>query len=165
LDRAHLVTSVIFLPSILALLKPTHQVTLLRAYFAAALGYFVTQGGWVLDIEGFFAHTFVDPKHPIEPTKNPWDAIFSNTVSNKDEHHIKAERSLAHAETLYGSRPKGWFKDTELKGAERIDGTLFVRAGWLLMEAEPWTPPPLLSEQWAQRIEDGPAEGTSESKG
>jgi len=142
----HLVTSDLFLPSILSLLKPVHKVTIMRAYFAVCLGYFVSRGRPAIDVEGFFAHTSVDPKPPretssslpTEPEGNPWYTVLAKTIPHKDEHHIKAERALAHGAALYGARPQGYFKDTELKGAERMDGTLFVRTGGLLMGAMNW---------------------------
>ncbi|QRV93547.1 hypothetical protein RhiJN_21565 [Ceratobasidium sp. AG-Ba] len=142
----HLVTSDLFVPSILSLLKPADQVSLLRAYFAACLGYFVSRGRPAIDVEGFFTHTSLDPKPPAEKTEdapseaknNPWYTVLTHTVPHKDEHHVKAERALAHGAALYGARPKGWFKDTELKGAEHMDGTLFVRTGGLLMGAMNW---------------------------
>ncbi|KAG8680677.1 hypothetical protein FRC09_018053 [Ceratobasidium sp. 395] len=143
----HLVTSDLFLPSILSLIKPANQVMLMRAYFASCLGYFVSRGRPAIDVKGFFEHTSVDPKPPTETPdvelpaeakNNPWYTMLTHTIPHKDEHHIKAERALAHGAALYGARPKGWFKDTELKGAEHMDGTLFVRTGGLLMGAMNW---------------------------
>ncbi|KAG8742800.1 hypothetical protein FRC10_000910 [Ceratobasidium sp. 414] len=140
---AHLVTSDLFIPSILSLLKPANQVVLLRAYFAACLTWFVSRGRPALDIEGFFEYTSLDPKPPFKtpeklPTEaknNPWYTILTHTIPHRDEHHVKAGRALAHGAALYGARPKGWFKDTELKDADEIDGTLFVRTAGLLMGA------------------------------
>ncbi|KAG9118339.1 hypothetical protein FRC07_007201, partial [Ceratobasidium sp. 392] len=142
----HLVTSDLFIPSILSLLKPANQVVLLRAYFAAVLGFFVSRGRPAIDVEGFFEHTSLDPKPPAqspekvptEATNNPWYTVLTHTIPHKDEHHVKAERALAHGAALYGARPKGWFKDTELKDADKMDGTLFVRTGGLLMGAMNW---------------------------
>ncbi|KAG8701174.1 hypothetical protein FRC08_004241 [Ceratobasidium sp. 394] len=143
---AHLVTSDLFIPSILSLLKPANQVTLLRAYFAVCLGLFVSRGRPALDIEGFFEYTSLDPKPPsgtpeklpAEAKNNPWYTVLTYTIPHKDEHHVKAERALAHGAALYGARPKGWFKDTELKDADKMDGSLFVRTGGLLMEVMNW---------------------------
>ncbi|KAJ1299807.1 hypothetical protein OPQ81_000706 [Rhizoctonia solani] len=143
---AHLVTSNIFLPSILSLLKPKNQVVLLRAYFATSLVWFVAQGRPELDIQGFFQSVTADPKPnrdsnalvAKEAEGNPWYTILSHTIYHPEEHHIKAERALAHGAALYGTRPKGYFVHTELKGAEEIDGTLFVRTGGLLIDALHW---------------------------
>lgn len=145
----HLVTSDLFIPSILSLIKPAYQADLLRAYFAVALGYFVSRGRPALDPKGFFESVTADPKpNPDpnakaadEPVGNPWYTVLAHTIPHKDEHHVKAERALAHGAALYGTRPKGSFSHTELKGAEVIDGTLFVRVGGLLMAAQKWEHP------------------------
>ncbi|CUA71466.1 Oxidoreductase AflY [Rhizoctonia solani] len=141
----HLVTSDLFIPSILSLLKPTHKVDLLRAYFPVLLTYFVSRGRPALDVRGFFSSVSVDPKpeqpsvsESPEPVGNPWYTVLTHTVPHRDEHHVKAERALAHSAALYGIRPKGHFSHTELKGADEIDGTLFVRTGGLLMHALKW---------------------------
>ncbi|KAG8706831.1 hypothetical protein FRC09_002178 [Ceratobasidium sp. 395] len=163
---AHLVTSDLFVPSILSLLKLSDQVTLLRAYFAVALGVFVSRGRPAIDVEGFFEHTSLDPKPPTdtteklpaEATNNPWYKVLAHTIPHKDEHHVKAERALAHGAALYGARPKGWFKDTELKGAEHMDGTLFVRTGGLLMGAMNWNFILGAGERRTTRSEDDEAE-------
>ncbi|KAG8743557.1 hypothetical protein FRC11_013852 [Ceratobasidium sp. 423] len=142
----HLVTSDLFIPSILSLLKPAHKVDLLRAYFPVLLGFFVSRGRPSIDVKAFYDSVTVDPKpdHALsppespEPVGNPWYTVMIHTVPHPDEHHIKAERALAHSAALYGARPKGYFAHTELKGAEEIDGTLFVRTGGLLMGALKW---------------------------
>ncbi|CAE6457773.1 unnamed protein product [Rhizoctonia solani] len=144
--EVHLVTSDLFIPSILSLLKPAYKVDLLRAYFPALLGYFVSRGRPAIDVKGFFSSVTVDPKpdnshspsESPEPAGNPWYTVLTHTVPHRDEHHVKAERALAHSAALYGTRPKGHFSHTELKGAEEIDGTLFVRTGGLLMGALKW---------------------------
>ncbi|KAF8671484.1 hypothetical protein RHS04_08372 [Rhizoctonia solani] len=143
----HLVTSNLFIPSILSLLRPAHRVELLRAYFLAILGWFVSRGRPALDVKGFFSSVTVDPKpehsesltDSSEPVGNPWYTLLTHTVPHRDEHHVKAERALAHSAALYGTRAKGHFSHTELKGAEEIDGTLFIRTGGLLMGALKWT--------------------------
>jgi hypothetical protein len=142
----HLVTSSLFIPSILSLLKPVHQADLLRAYFATTLVWFVSRGRPALDVQGFFESVSADPKpNPDpnssaadEPVGNPWYTVLAHTIPHPDEHHVKAERALAHGAALYGTRSKGYFAHTELKGAEVIDGTLFVRVGGLLMAALKW---------------------------
>ncbi|CAE6468158.1 unnamed protein product [Rhizoctonia solani] len=142
----HYVTSNIFLSSILSLLSPKHKVDLMRAYFATSLVWFVAQGRPALDVQGFFQSTSVDPKPSPgpelvatkEPEGNPWYTILSHSIHHPDEHQIKAARALAHGAALYGTRPKGHFAHTELRGAEAIDGTLFVRTGGLLMDALKW---------------------------
>jgi len=152
----HMVTSSIFLPSIVAYLTPASQNALLRAYLASSLVSWVTRGFPSFDIRGFFSSVFSSPPdnapshRPNESTlpsptsihaltPNPWLPIIQTTVVHPDEHLCKIQRALAHFAVMYGSRPVGYFKDTELDGADRLDGTLFVRAaaatakklGWL----------------------------------
>lgn len=142
----HMVTSSIFLPSIVAYLRPESQNALLRAYLASSLVWWVTRGLPSLDIPGFFASAFSSPPdntphHPPDDstlpsptsihalTPNPWLPIIQTTVVHPDEHLCKLQRALAHFAVLYGSRDAGQadFKDTELEGADKLDGTLFVR--------------------------------------
>ncbi|CUA72972.1 Oxidoreductase AflY [Rhizoctonia solani] len=143
----HLVTSNLFLPSILSLLKLKHRVNFMRAYFANAVLWFVTEGRPDLDLPGFFESVTLDPK-PNHDSKSlaegeaggdPWYTLLAHTLAHPDEHHVKAERALAHGAALYGARPKGYFAHTGLKGAELIDGSLFVRTGGLLMDAMRWS--------------------------
>ena len=54
------------------------------------------------------------------------------------EHLLKLERALAHYATLYGTTKKGRFKNTELEGAENIDGTAFIRVAWLSLNRNGW---------------------------
>ncbi|KDN46735.1 hypothetical protein RSAG8_04115, partial [Rhizoctonia solani AG-8 WAC10335] len=143
---AHYVTSNLFLSSILSLLKPKHQIDLMRAYFVTSLVWFVAQGRPALDIQGFFQSVTDDPKPTPdpkslaakEPEGNPWYTILSHTVHHQDEHQVKAARALARSAALYGACPKGYFAHTELEGAAEMDGTLFVRTGGLLMDALHW---------------------------
>lgn len=161
-----MVTSSIFLPSITAYLTPASQNALLRTYLASSLVWWVSRGFPSLDIHGFFASVFSSPpdnapNHPPNEstlpspksihavTPNPWLPIIQTTVVHPNEHLCKLQRALAHFAVLYGSRASGQadFKETELEGADRLDGTLFVRAaaatakrmGWLSEGQNPGT--------------------------
>ncbi|CAE7140200.1 unnamed protein product [Rhizoctonia solani] len=119
---AHLVTSNHFLQLILPLLNTAHKVELLRAYFAVVLVYYACRGRQRFDFYNFFQ----------PPVATPWNDLLAGSVSQQDEHFVKAERALARSAELYGHRPKGVFKHTELLGAEEIDGSLFVKTGKML---------------------------------
>lgn len=54
------------------------------------------------------------------------------------EHHPKIQRAFPHFSTIYGIRPKGYFAETELDGAEELDGSLFVRAAVLTADYMGW---------------------------
>ena len=123
----------------------------LRSYFAVILGYWVSQGRAKLDIETFYAGTVSDPvapgSHPHSnpdtlvkknPTPNPWYPLLQSTLVHPGEHLLKLERALAHYAALYGATPKGQFKDTELNGSEKLDGTVFLRVAWLSLNRNGW---------------------------
>ncbi|KAH7323331.1 hypothetical protein B0J17DRAFT_604787 [Rhizoctonia solani] len=118
----HLVTSNHFLPLILPLLAPAHKVDFLRAYFAVVLVYYVCRGRPSLDFHNFFQ----------PPVTTPWNNLLTDSISQQDEHFVKAERALARSAMLYGHRPKGTFKHSGLPGAEELDGSLFVKTGAML---------------------------------
>jgi hypothetical protein len=62
---------------------------------------------------------------------NPWLSIIQNTLVHPDDHIPKMQRALAHYASLYGNRPAGFFAGTELAGADKLDGSLFLRVAGL----------------------------------
>jgi len=145
----HFVTSSLFLSSIFLLLKRGSQELLLRGYFATCLVWYVSRGRPEIDIARFFGNAAT--LHPIAPepkptphkdvspsptspyalTPNPWLSIIQSSLTHPDEHLPKLQRALAEYSSRFGSTPAGYFKGTELKDAELIDGTLFVRVAGL----------------------------------
>ncbi|KAJ3502581.1 hypothetical protein NLJ89_g8819 [Agrocybe chaxingu] len=152
----HLVTSSLSLPHVFSLLKRNSQVLLLRAYLAYSLAWYIGRGRPPLDIKSFFS----DPEtlHPSAPgprptpdkdvhpsptspyaiTPNPWLQIMQSTLVHPDYHLFKFQRAFAEYAAIWGHVEKGYFKDTELKDAELIDGTLFVRAAGLTAGRMGW---------------------------
>lgn len=140
----HFVTSSMFLSSLLVHLKPKSQELLLRSYVSTCLAWFVTRGKPQLDIPAFFDYSdslkpLLDtpiisrPRLPNVSTAstkcaNTWTSILEETIVHPDDHVPKIQRTFAHYAQVYGNLEAGHFKSSELKGAERIDGTLFVRA-------------------------------------
>ncbi|KAJ4501012.1 hypothetical protein C8R41DRAFT_280802 [Lentinula lateritia] len=149
----HLVTSSLFLPSLTAHLSPSSQELLLRGYFAISLALYVARGRPKIDPKPLFEvamddNVFDPEKEPsIAPpalsilsssskeSKEPnlWLPLISRAILHPDDHVSKFQRAVAHYATLYGSTPKGFFDGLgiELNGVDRIDGTLFARAGAL----------------------------------
>lgn len=149
----HLVTSSLFIPSLVAYLSPRSQALLLQTYFAAGLVYWIGRGRPGLDIPGFFADdtayplpqgtlptlptppewALSSPSSPFATTPNPWFHLIQRTITDPDDHLCKLVRALAHYGGIYGARPAGLpdFSGTELPGAEKLDGTLFIRAAGL----------------------------------
>lgn len=140
----HFVTSSMFLPSVLVHLKTRSQELLLRSYISICLAWLITRGKPELNIEAFFSHpsslkslldvpTVSRPSLPNVPpasakSSNPWALVLEETIVHPDDHVPKLQRTLSHFAQAYGSLEPGHFKGAELKGADKIDGTLFTRA-------------------------------------
>ncbi|KAF9261453.1 hypothetical protein L218DRAFT_1078669 [Marasmius fiardii PR-910] len=122
----HLVTSSLFLgPLISALSSPTSKHLLLQTYFGVSLIWWVTRGKPSLDIDSFYA-----APPPSGTEQKTWSELIQHAVVHPDDHFVKCQRALAHYSVLYGTRKSGEsdFCRTELKGAEKLDGNLFLRA-------------------------------------
>ena len=144
-----MLTSSLFLPPYMALLTPHSKSLLLRSYLFASLVWWVARGRPELNIKAFYAATSAHPipfgrrptphkdsllsDDPKAVVPNPWFPIVENAIVHPDDHLPKAQRAFAHYATLYGSREAGLadFKETELADADKLDGTLFVRAAAL----------------------------------
>jgi hypothetical protein len=152
----HLVTSSLFVSEVFAELKRSSQIEFLRGYFATCLAWYIGRGRPQLDIAAFFANP--DLVHPTAPgpqptphegvnpspsapeaiTPNNWLPIIQSTLTHHDDHLPKLQRSLSEYAMHFGLTPAGTFKDTELKDAEFIDGTLFIRAAGLTLNRLGW---------------------------
>ncbi|OAX36703.1 hypothetical protein K503DRAFT_694635 [Rhizopogon vinicolor AM-OR11-026] len=129
----HLVTSSLCLSSMLSYLPRDSQVILLRAYFQLTLAWWISRGGPQLDVQGFLNATDPVPSSVGDVPSNTKQFldIIQSGHTHPDEHLVETQRALAHFSSLYGGRPKGYFKGTELEGAEALDGSLFLRAARL----------------------------------
>lgn len=159
----HLVTSSLFLPSVIEYLSPASNSLLLRGYFAALLATWVSRDRPAIDIKNFYASnsSTVSPHPPGpapalaesaltpgHPYPNSWSAILTSTMQHPNEHLIKVQRTLAHWAALFGGVKQGRWSGpkagavtgeaTELQGAELLDGTLFVRTAGLTQERLGW---------------------------
>ncbi|KAF8126386.1 hypothetical protein EV363DRAFT_1348460 [Boletus edulis] len=146
----HQVTSSLFLPSLIAYLSPRAQVLLLRGYLHAVLTWLTMRGSPALNIKSFMTTTSVEPSVPITPASktplttettpipNPFLPILQSAIAHPIDHLIKIQRTFAHFDTLYGRRSAGYFKGTELKDAELLDGSLFLRASLLTADHVGW---------------------------
>ena len=145
-----MVTSSLFLPSLLAYLSPHSKVLLLRAYFTTVLIWWVARGRPALNIKSFMTTTSVEPPVPTTPAPstplttettpipNPFLPILQSAMTHPNDHLSKIQRAFAHYNILYGRRPAGYFKDTALEDAELLDGSLFLRASLLTAEYVGW---------------------------
>ena len=137
----HVVTSSLFLPSLVAYLSPASSVLLLRKHFITALTWWVARGRPALDLRAFYAGTSPDAAAPpalagpsLAPagtTPNPWLALVEAALVHPDDHIAKVQRALLHYAQVYGESAPGAFKGRALEGAEVLDGTLFARVAQL----------------------------------
>jgi len=165
----HFVTSLLFLSSTFSLLKRSSQELLLRGYFATCLVWYIARGRPELDIARFFGNAAT--LHPIPPgpkpiphkdvspsptspyaiTPDPWMPIIQSVLTHPDEHLPKLQRALAEYSCRFGSTPAGYFNGTELKDAELIDGTLFVRVAGLTAGRLGWVREGKPAGSWDRR--------------
>ncbi|KAK7696386.1 hypothetical protein QCA50_001040 [Cerrena zonata] len=168
----HLVTSALFLPSLMAYLKPASSAILLKTYLTSSLIVYIAGGAPALPITEIFNNTTDSPVQPgVQPTPtnrfargpgaagvtdqhekvweeaskiltpNPWMPIIQTTLVHPNEHLCKLQRALAHFAAELGETPAGTFTnlvDGGLKGAESLDGTLFIRAAGLTANRLGW---------------------------
>lgn len=150
----HLVTSVLFLPSLVAYLSPMSTAIFLRTYLVNSLATWVSRGRPVPPLQEFFSEagpTATPVEHdakpssakdtlvPSNPSPNAWLPILQTTLMHPDEHLCKLQRALAHFASLYGTTEKGSLKGIQgLPGAKEIDGSLFVRTAGLTADALGW---------------------------
>ncbi|KAG7095398.1 hypothetical protein E1B28_006151 [Marasmius oreades] len=149
----HLVTSSLFVQSLVPSLSPASQALFLRSYFAVCLTTWATLGRPSLDIMGYFAADIAHPLptqslSPPSPSKfvlpspnsivsvnpNPWLSIIQRSIVHPDDHVVKFQRALYHYASKFGPTPAGYFANTELPDADQLDGTLFVRAAELTIK-------------------------------
>ncbi|KAG6377856.1 hypothetical protein JVT61DRAFT_14637 [Boletus reticuloceps] len=145
----HMVTSSLFLPSLIASLSPRSQILLLRAYFTTVLTYWVARGQPPLNVKSFMTTTSTEPpvitsppKAPLStettPIPNPFLPILQSAITHPNSHLTKIQRAFAHFDMLYGTRPTGYFKNTGLEDAELLDGSLFLRTALLTADYVGW---------------------------
>jgi hypothetical protein len=154
----HFVTSSLFLSSIFALLTRKSQELLLRGYFATCLVWYIGQGRAKLDIARFFGNAATlhptppgpkpSPHKDVSPSPDSWLPIIQSALTHPDDHLPKLQRALSEYASHFGSTPAGYFTGTELKDAELIDGTLFVRVARLTCGKLGWEGEKLPLESW-----------------
>ncbi|KIJ64277.1 hypothetical protein HYDPIDRAFT_167993 [Hydnomerulius pinastri MD-312] len=156
----HMVTSSLFLPSLVPYLSPGSQVLLLRSYFMSVLTWWVARGLPALNFKSFMTFAPTVPTVPnllapqtttteTDPIPNPILPILQSTITHPNDHLAKIQRAFAHFNTLYSARPAGYFKGTELEDAELLDGSLFVRAAILTTDYMGWVREGQTGKMWS----------------
>ena len=137
-----MVTSSLFLPSLITSLSPRSQVLLLRGYLSTVLTWWIMRGQPALNIKSFMATTSVELPVPTTPASNPFLPVLKSAITHPHEHVVKIQRAFAHFDALYGKRAAGYFKGTELEDAELLDGSSFRRVS-------------LLTADYTERLREG----------
>lgn len=161
----HLLTSSLFLPSLLAILSKTSRRMLLESYFTSSLIFYIDQHRPKLDVPAFYKATehvlhktpgpttspargtLPDPSSDLAQTPNTWLPLLQSTLVHPVDHLSKVQRTLSHYSSVYGRRRKGWVRSSsapEDKKAEdeiglgELDGTLFLRIAILTQNRLGW---------------------------
>lgn len=173
----HLVTSAIFLKNFVTVLKKTSsKKTFLRSYLTISLGWWVARGRPGFSITKFYeatggfnsddvAQAAIPGPQPTPTGKalkvagqpclipNAWYPILQTTLTHPNEHLCKLQRSLAHADSLYGTRAAGHFAHLSglpdfdgstsagkpgFEGLGKLDGSLFLRVARLTADRLGW---------------------------
>lgn len=155
----HLLTSSLFVPSFLKHLpNMEHQRMLVKTFLQPWGIILMTRGRPRIDASLLMSYTDMPspPKMSVpspqasasalaSDSTNPWPAITNDVIHAPDAHTLKSLRSLLYGAMQYGTLAKGdvigaWGpdgKETHV-GMGEVDGTVFVRAAGVLMEAMGW---------------------------
>ncbi|EEB90571.1 hypothetical protein MPER_11201 [Moniliophthora perniciosa FA553] len=133
----HFITTSIFLSSLIPFLTTRSQLILLRSSFGMILLWWIALGRPELDISAFFDEPLPSTKATLNgpnpnPNPNPWLVIIQQSLIHPDDHLPKLVRALLHFSDMYGCHTA-----PGLDGAEKVDGTLFLRAAlWTFKRLE-----------------------------
>jgi hypothetical protein len=164
----HLVTSSLFLPSVLRLLKNTRSKVALVRHFVPHLVVLMLSRGRPI-IRANLVQEWTETPRPASWEKvdinkgkgsgvgdmkndedyNPWPALIQGALHHPDIHLAKAMRTLIYASENYSTvrpgevpgafRPGKTDREETFKGMSGADGTLFVRAAGAMMDYMKWT--------------------------
>lgn len=156
----HLLNATLFLPSVLKSI-PTQEsrVTLMNVFLRTILLYVTMRGRPRVDPELMMSYTS-NPAPPYTDSisgtsamgdlndrirMNPWGQILRSVIHAPDPHTVKVIRTLYYASQHYGHTGIGEIVGIAttngkkaLKGIERVDGTVFIRAAGVVMNTLGW---------------------------
>ncbi|KAG6373572.1 hypothetical protein JVT61DRAFT_6220 [Boletus reticuloceps] len=159
---AHIVTSVLFIPSICAYLSHPSQTKLLRAHFLTSITWWLVRGRCSFALKEFtsqplpplpnipsakYSNTLPgsqptlpacalpSPASPYAITPNPWYPILADTLVHPNEHLCKVQRALAHFNVLYGHREAGFVLDSLSKDGVDVDPEYAYLDGTIFLRA------------------------------
>ena len=156
----HLVTSSLFLPSLLAnMSKLSSRRAFLLTYFTASLTCYLSRGRPPLDLRGFYKDTehlvhqvsapgtspapgtLSNPSSDLTQMPDAWLRLIQTSLDSPNTHLCKLHRALAHYSSMYGKHRKGWANGGEAEdkvGLGALDGTLFLRIATLTQNRLGW---------------------------
>lgn len=145
----HLLTSAFFLPTLMrAIRKVEDKARLLRAYASTFMLVMLIRGRPRIDAEMMMSYTATPrPRKAVKEEKstNPWLPLVHSALHAPEAHVSKSIRALYYAAQKYGETEPGkmigaFDKDGKevMKGTAKLDGTIFVRAAGILMDALGW---------------------------
>ena len=145
---AHIVTSVLFVPSICAYLTRESQTKLLRAHFLTSITWWLVRGRPSFALQGLMsqplpplpnvpsskysntlpgeqpspsASALPSQTSPFAINPNPWYPILADALVHPNEHLCKVQRALAHFNVLYGHREAGFVLESLSKDGVEVD--------------------------------------------
>lgn len=145
---AHIVTSVLFVPTICAYLSRPSQTKLLRAHFLTSITWWLVRGRPGFSLKAFMSQpppplpstpsskypntlpgtqsipsvcALPSPTSPFAVNPNPWYPILADAVIHPNEHLCKVQRALAHFNVLYGHREAGFVLESLSKDCVDVD--------------------------------------------
>uniref|UniRef100_A0A0S1MKH1 Uncharacterized protein n=2 Tax=Phakopsora pachyrhizi TaxID=170000 RepID=A0A0S1MKH1_PHAPC len=136
----HLVTSALFLPTIISAINPSLHPALLTAFFKVSVTVWVAMGRPRLQLSEILRDPAnVELPRDQNPNKgeNPWFKVLSSAARHPDEHTTKIVRTLEFSSRVYGSTPKGFYK-SNLRGTEQLDSSIFLRAAIMTLNKQDW---------------------------
>lgn len=149
----HLLTSSLFLPTLMrAIGKTEDKARVLRAYVCTFLLIMLIRGRPRINAQLLMSYSatphppaVADEKENEEKSTNPWLPLLHSAMYAPDSHVPKSIRALYYAAQSYGETQAGKVVGAldangkeVLRGTAKLDGTIFVRAAGILMDALGW---------------------------
>ncbi|KAL4064618.1 hypothetical protein J3A83DRAFT_4101231 [Scleroderma citrinum] len=153
----HLLTSSLFLPSLLAnISKFSSRRLFLLTYFTTSLTYYIARGRPNLDLRRFYSGTehflhkvpgtgtspapgtLPNPSSHLAQAPNAWLPLIQSVLVNPNDHLCKVQRALAHYSSSYGRHKKREEEVEDKVGLGELDGTLFLRVAMLTQNRIGW---------------------------
>jgi hypothetical protein len=157
----HLVTSVLFLPSMFKVIRePIHRIRILRHFLGIVISLCIYRGmpkincNLVMSYSEFpeapsrgeIPRSIVGDEVRCNTHVNPWPLIIQSILLAPDSHTIKTLRTLVYGNRLFGLASPGSMigafdsntgEETH-PGSASVDGTLWVRCAGVLADTMGW---------------------------